>query len=114
MRISVTASLGASIPKSRASAEAVTSPQRTISSVVSAATASASARFRGDDANQDGVFFYTTQGTTLISGNEPWERYSVEMIETIPEEVTKIYVFLVLLNNTKGEVYFDDISLKVF
>ncbi len=76
--------------------------------------AGVSIALRGDDANQKSIFFYTTQGKTLIAGSEDWKRYSVEMINAVPEEVTKIFVFLVLLTDTDGTVFFDDISLKAF
>ena len=69
---------------------------------------------RGDDENKNRVFFYTTQGKTIISGDEDWKKYSVEMVEVIPEEVTKLWVFLILGDNTEGAVYFDEISLLQF
>jgi hypothetical protein len=69
---------------------------------------------RGDSNTKMAIFFETTQGKNLISGNQEWENYTVEMTETVPEEVTKILVFLLLLDDTKGTVYFDNISLKAF
>ena len=55
--------------------------------------------------------FVTTQGTTTISGTFDWTEYSVNLPE-LSTEVTDILVFLVLLNNTTGTVYFDNIELK--
>ena len=71
--------------------------------------------FRGDgkDVNNK-IFFHTTQGTTSISGDKDWQRYSVEMIEPVSEDVTKIWVFLLLGSNTSGTVYFDEVSLQPF
>ena len=67
---------------------------------------------RGDDKDQQSVFFYTTQGDVPIRGNADWEKYSIEMKSNIPDEVTRMWVFLILLDNTQGKVYFDDITLE--
>lgn len=67
---------------------------------------------RGDDNLGKRVFFYTTQGDIPISGVEDWENYSIEMKSNIPEEVSSLWVFLILLDDTKGTVYFDDILLE--
>jgi len=66
---------------------------------------------RGDD-DQQGVFFYTTQGDVPIRGNEDWAEFSIDMKSNIPDEVTRMWVFLILLDNTQGKVYFDDITLE--
>ena len=69
---------------------------------------------RGDN-DTAGVFFHTTQGNDYIAGNEDWRKYSVEMPSAgIPDDVTQIFVFVILLNNTEGTVYFDDFELKAF
>lgn len=69
---------------------------------------------RGDDdeMTDKSVFFYTTQGDVPIRGNEDWREYTLEMKSNIPETVDKILVFLVLLDDTEGTVYFDDITLE--
>lgn len=67
---------------------------------------------RGDDENQKRVFFYTTQGDIPIRGDEDWQEYFVEMKSNITEDVSTIYVFLILSDNTFGTVYFDDIKLE--
>ena len=67
---------------------------------------------RGDDDLGKSVFFYTSQGDIPIHGNEDWKSYSIEMKSNIPEDVSKLWVFLILLNDTKGTVYFDDIKLE--
>lgn len=69
---------------------------------------------RGDDdeMNDHSVFFYTTQGDVPILGDENWKEYTFEMKSNIPETVYRIHVFLVLLNDTMGTVYFDDITLE--
>jgi len=67
---------------------------------------------RGDGADGKSVFFYTTQGDMTIRGDEDWEEYSIEMKSAIPESVNSLIVFLILLNDTYGTVYFDDIILE--
>ncbi|HEX5172362.1 MAG TPA: hypothetical protein VFW11_24470 [Cyclobacteriaceae bacterium] len=67
--------------------------------------------FRGDN-NTKPEFFYSTQGKINITGNHDWEEFSVEMDTKIPDTVVRIYIFLIMLNNTTGSVYFDDVSLK--
>jgi hypothetical protein len=67
---------------------------------------------RGDDADGNGVFFYSTQGDVPIHGNEDWTKYSIDMKSNIPESTDRILVFLILLDDTYGTVYFDDITLE--
>lgn len=67
---------------------------------------------RGDDADENSVFFYTTQGDIPIRGNEDWTKYSIDMKSQIPESTERMLVFLILLNDTYGTVYFDDITLE--
>jgi hypothetical protein len=69
---------------------------------------------RGDDDEDPdkSAFFYTTQGDVPIRGDEDWKEYTLEMKANIPETVDKIHVFLVLLDDTEGTVYFDDIKLE--
>ncbi len=69
---------------------------------------------RGDDdeMTDHSVFFYTTQGDVPIRGDEDWKEYTLEMKSNIPETVYRIHVFLVLLDDTMGTVYFDDITLE--
>ena len=67
---------------------------------------------RGDDEDQNSVFFFTTQGDIPIRGDEDWQEFYVEMKSTIAEDVSTIYVFLILSDDTFGTVYFDDIKLE--
>lgn len=67
---------------------------------------------RGDGDDNKSVFFYTTQGDIPIRGNHDWEKYSIDMKSEIPETVNSLLVFLILLNDTYGTVYFDDIALE--
>jgi hypothetical protein len=65
------------------------------------------------DSETDGVFFYSTQGDDYIAGDDGWQKYSVEMTqEAVSEEVTKLLVFVIMLDNTEGKVYFDDFELR--
>lgn len=66
----------------------------------------------GDDQDRQRVFFYTTQGDIPIRGDQDWTKFSVDMKSNIQEEVTRLWVFLILGNNTEGRVYFDDITLE--
>lgn len=64
------------------------------------------------DSDTDGVFFYTTQGDDYIAGTEDWQKYSIEMPwDPVSDEVTKLLVFVILLDDTEGTVYFDDFEL---
>ncbi len=70
---------------------------------------------RGDDYdswhnNGDLKQFETTEGDTKISGTFDWTEYSLTMTD-VTEDVTIMTVYLVYLENTVGEVYFDDASL---
>jgi hypothetical protein len=67
---------------------------------------------RGDDQDRQRVYFYTTQGDIPIRGDQDWTKFSVDMKSNIQEEATRLWVFLILGNNTEGRVYFDDITLK--
>jgi hypothetical protein len=64
---------------------------------------------RVDDENGP-VTWATTQGVTEITGVEDWRVFSTSL-ESVPGEVTKIWVFLILFPNTTGTVFFDDIEL---
>jgi len=63
--------------------------------------------YTGGDAEQSA----TTQFNTHIVGTFDWTEYSLTM-ENVGEEITVLNVYLILLPNTVGEVYFDDISLS--
>ena len=58
------------------------------------------------------MFFYTTGGDIPIRGDQDWEEYSIDMKSAIPESTNSILVFLILLNDTHGTVFFDDIKLE--
>jgi len=57
-----------------------------------------------------GLQFVTTQGNTSITGTFDWKEYSIEIGEVV-QATTCIWIFLVYLPSTSGEVYFDDVSL---
>lgn len=56
------------------------------------------------------VFFETTEGKTAITDVKEFTEYSVT-VDSYPDKVDKLKIFLVYLANTTGTVYFDDISL---
>jgi hypothetical protein len=70
---------------------------------------------RGDDFTSpsgNAEIFKTTQGIQKITGTNDWKEYSVKMDKPISETIKSITIYLIRLNNTKGDVYFDDISLE--
>lgn len=68
-------------------------------------------RADGDNANSAGSLqFETTQGKSPITGTFDWKEHSL-ILENLDPKTKKILVFLVYLQDTTGEVYFDDISL---
>lgn len=56
--------------------------------------------------------FGTTQGETLIKGTFDKKEFSVD-ISYVPSEIEDLFVFLLLLPETQGKVYFHDIKLMV-
>lgn len=56
--------------------------------------------------------FSTTGGTERINGTFDWKDYNVVIEDLIPG-VDRIFVFLMIYPNSKGEVFFDDINLRV-
>ena len=68
---------------------------------------------RGDDAVQPtgrAEQFATTQDTSPISGSFDWAEYSVRLAN-VDASTQSLTVYLIYLESTTGEVYFDDISL---
>lgn len=68
---------------------------------------------RGDDTSQPSgraEQFMTSQGSIPISGNFEWEEFSVRLAE-IDASMKSLTVYLVYLENTSGEVFFDDVTL---
>ena len=57
--------------------------------------------------------FSSTQGVKEFNGNLNQELATVE-IGYFPEKVESINVFLIMLNETKGKAYFDNIKLEMF
>jgi hypothetical protein len=56
--------------------------------------------------------FISTKSRVSVSGTFDWEPLSVTL-PSVPEEIEYISVFLVMGPQTKGKVYFDDITLTV-
>jgi hypothetical protein len=74
----------------------------------------ASIAIRGDDTfppSGSAEQFVTTQAITPISGTFAWTEYTIKLddVETATRSLT---VYLMILPNTTGEAYFDDVSLS--
>lgn len=54
----------------------------------------------------------STQGNEVITGINDWHTREIILYD-IPQGVTTIYVFLMLLPNTSGTVCFDDVQLFI-
>ena len=54
--------------------------------------------------------FETTENSTNISGSFDWSTYTLNLSD-LQSDVTIIRVYLILLPETTGTVYFDDITL---
>jgi hypothetical protein len=67
---------------------------------------------RADDSrtSTSGLEFVSTQQFKSITGTFDWQEFSVEM-SAVPNGTQCLDIFLVYLQNTSGEVYFDDVSL---
>ena len=68
---------------------------------------------RGDDTVEPSgraEQFATSQQTSNISGDFEWSEYSIKLAD-IDDGIKSLTVYLIFLENTTGEVYFDDISL---
>jgi len=64
---------------------------------------------RGDD-NSNNIFFESTQGVQTINGTADFNSYTVKL-DSYPEGVKHIYIFLILDASSIGSANFDDISL---
>jgi hypothetical protein len=65
---------------------------------------------RGDD-NSNNIFFESTQGIQTINGTADFNTYTVKL-DSYPEGVKHIYIFLILDASSTGSAHFDDISLS--
>lgn len=57
---------------------------------------------------------YLNSGSLGIEGTTDWTTYSLELDEPVGVDMTSITVYLLLLPDTSGTVYFDDASLTVY
>jgi hypothetical protein len=64
---------------------------------------------RGDSGSSRN-FFVTSQGTQSITGTRDFAEYSIKL-NYYPNEVTRIYLFLLIDGTSTGTVYFDDVEL---
>lgn len=56
--------------------------------------------------------FASTQGNTTINGNLEKDTFSTR-ISYIPADIRKLNVYLLLLANTKGSIYFEDLEVSI-
>ena len=64
---------------------------------------------RGDD-NSNNIFFESTQGVQTINGTADFNTYTVKL-DSYPEGVKHVYIFLILDASSTGSAHFDDVSL---
>ena len=64
---------------------------------------------RGDGTSPN-VFFETTQGRVAINGNKDFQTYTLKL-DSYPEGVNQMAIFLIFDGSSTGSVNFDDISL---
>ena len=65
---------------------------------------------RGDKKNSAYGFLETTQNKISINGTKDFESYTVK-VDSYPDGIVIMYVFLILHGNSRGDVYFDDVFL---
>lgn len=56
--------------------------------------------------------FSTTQNRIKIIGNTDWMEYSVQLNTNISDDIKSVTIYLILLPESSGTVYFDEISLS--
>ncbi|MCK5198613.1 MAG: hypothetical protein KAR21_09695 [Spirochaetales bacterium] len=69
---------------------------------------------RGDDTTTPEGYaeVFTSTGDSIpIQGTMDWTLFSIQLNEVVPSDIESITVYLILLPNTSGDVYFDDITL---
>jgi hypothetical protein len=69
---------------------------------------------RADDTVQptaDAKIYTTSQGRRTITDTSDWKEYTLALPEPLYDGIKSITVYLIMLPGTKGDVYFDDISL---
>lgn len=62
------------------------------------------------DGDSGNLFFRTTQGVKPITGNKDFETYTV-ILDSYPEGVNDVFIFLIMHGSSSGAVNFDDILL---
>ena len=56
--------------------------------------------------------FYSSEGKNRIIGNTDWVEYSIKLNAMITDDIKSVTIYLILLRETSGTVYFDEISLS--
>lgn len=65
---------------------------------------------RCDDVSGAAIAFKTTEGSVSITGTQDWTEYELQLDNAIPAETATIIIFLNLLPESTGDIYFDDIT----
>ncbi|MEL7339803.1 MAG: hypothetical protein AAGM67_04895 [Bacteroidota bacterium] len=64
-----------------------------------------------DASGSPAEWFHTTEGKLDISGDHRWKEYTLTTDEVVPENINLLTVYVVLLPNSSGRAWVDDISL---
>ena len=64
---------------------------------------------RGDGTSPN-IFFETTQKRVAINGNKDFQTYTLKL-DSYPEGINQMFIFLIFDGKSTGSVNFDDISL---
>lgn len=62
--------------------------------------------------NGNSEYFYSSEGRNIIIGNKDWMEYSIKLNAMINDDIKSVTIYLILLPETSGTVYFDEISLS--
>jgi hypothetical protein len=60
-----------------------------------------------------GLYRSSFDMTRQVSGNTDWEEYTLT-VESFPESIQQLEIYLIISPNTVGEVYFDDLRLVYY
>jgi len=62
------------------------------------------------DTQSGSAFFVTSQGNQSITGSQDFKEYTIKL-NYYPQNVSNIFIFLILDSSSTGTAYFDDIEL---
>ncbi|MEL6589649.1 MAG: hypothetical protein AAFQ68_06190 [Bacteroidota bacterium] len=64
-----------------------------------------------DASNSPAEWFYTTEGKIHIAGKHRWKEYTLTTEDVVPDNINQLTIYVVMLPNTSGQAWVDDISL---